>query len=134
MQISSEKTQIQFHENVHQRLLVGDPDLPQQDQNDAPEAQDDEDGSLVPSPSLASSPNARQGVHIHRLGHMQIFGRPRWDTLEHVLHDVAILVGEPFDHLTHCHHLQAAPDDVAPNEDSIIVQHMTDIPPGSTEK
>ena len=29
MQISSEKTQIQFHENVHQRFLVGDPDLPQ---------------------------------------------------------------------------------------------------------
>ena len=109
-------------------------DIPPQDGNEELDEEQPGDGSPVPSPSVASTLHARQGVHIHRLGHTQIFGRPRWDTVDHVLYDIAILVGEPFDHLMHCHHLQVAPDDVAPHEDSIIVQHVNDIPPGSTEK
>jgi len=101
----------------------------QHDQDPDPEEQ-----SQVPSPSLASTSDIRAGVHIHRLGHPQTFGRPRWDTAEHVLHDVAMILQVPFHHLTHCHHVQVPPADTAEHEDSIIVQHINDIPVGSTEK
>lgn len=90
--------------------------------------------SQVPSPSVDSTPALHQGVHIHRLGHNQIFARPRWDTVEHILWDVALIVGVPFEQLSHCHHVQVAPNDVAEHEDSVIIQHIHDVPAGSTEQ
>lgn len=95
---------------------------------------DPEDHSQVPSPSVASTSDLRMGVHIHRLGHLQTFGRPRWDTAEHVLQDVAAIIQVPYHHLMYCHHVQVPPVDTAEHEDSIIVQHVNDIPVGSTEQ
>ena len=112
---------------------VHDDEMPEHDDSHDIEPEDLE--SQVPSPSAGSTPASHQGVHIHRLGHNQIFARPRWDTVEHILWDVALIVGIPFDQLSHCHHLHLAPNDVAEHEDSIIIQHINDIPPaGSTEQ
>ena len=97
----------------------------------------DEDESNVPSPSLATSRQSEQalnGVHIHRLGHQQSHGRIRWDTIDHVLTDIGRLLNLPVDDLVAFHHLQSTPADQTAVEDSIILQHVLDIPAGSTEK
>lgn len=82
----------------------------------------------------ATSETDRQGAHIFRLGYPQSFGRLRWDNNAHVLVDAAQVVGVPVQHFTCYHYLMVAPDDVSEQEESIILQHVGDIMPGSTEK
>ena len=97
----------------------------------------DHDESEVPSPSLATSrhtDDAHTGVYIHRLGHQQRHGRIRWDTVEHVLTDIGRLLNLPVDDLVAFHHLQVTPVDQTASEESIILQHVLDVPAGSTEK
>ena len=97
----------------------------------------DDDESNVPSPSLATSRpsgDIYSGVHIHRLGHQQRHGRIRWDTIDHVLTDVGRLLNLPIDDLVAFHHLQVNPVDQTAAEESIILQHVLDVPAGSTER
>lgn len=77
---------------------------------------------------------SRQGVHIFRLGHPPDFGRLRWDSADHILQDAARTVRVPPVHCICFHYLQVHPDDVDVQQESIILQHMHDIAPGSTEK
>jgi len=95
---------------------------------------DPEGDSDMPSPSLATSADQQSGVHIHRLGHRQRHVKIRWDTIDHVLSDVARIFNIPVDDLRTFHHLQVAPPDQHINEEGIILQHVSDIPDGSTEK
>lgn len=102
-----------------------------------PPNDDDDDESNVPSPSLATSRpsgDIYSGVHIHRLGHQQRHGRIRWDTIDHVLTDVGRLLNLPIDDLVAFHHLQVNPVDQTAAEESIILQHVLDVPAGSTER
>ena len=97
----------------------------------------EEDESDVPSPSLANSGQSGDihcSVHIHRLGHQQNHGRIRWDTIDNVLIDISRLLNLPVDDLVAFHHLQTNPADQTEAEKSIILQHVLDIPAGSTEK
>ena len=97
----------------------------------------EEDESDVPSPSLANSSQSGDihcSVHIHRLGHQQSHGRIRWDTIDNVLIDISRLLNLPVDDLVAFHHLQTNPADQTEAEKSIILQHVLDIPAGSTEK
>lgn len=104
-------------------------------QNEEPS---DHDHSDLPAPPSSSSSGtteaARQGVHIFRLGYPQTFGRLRWDFTEHVIVDAARVVGIPSQQFACYHYLMAAPDDQTEQEESIILQHVGDIQPGSTEK
>ena len=102
------------------------------DQGDGPPNPDDD--SDMPSPSLATSDDHQTGVQIHRLGHTQRHAKIRWDTIDHVLHDAARFLHIPVDDLRTFHHLQVAPPDQISHEEGIIVQHVLDIPDGSTEK
>ena len=90
--------------------------------------------SIDPSPSLASTNDLLAGVHIHRLGHIQRHGRLRWDTVAHALIDAAAVVNMPPADFVGFHHLQVDPDDQHEDSYSIILQHVLDIAPGSTEK
>jgi hypothetical protein len=102
------------------------------DQDESPTEQDDD--PEMPSQSNASTDHTHTGVHIHRLGHQQCHGRIRWDTIDHVLIDVSRLLQLPVDDLVNFHHLQINPVDQTEWEESIIVQHVGDIPAGSTER
>ena len=90
--------------------------------------------SPLPSPSLAETDEQVPRTTVHRLGHVQITGQIRRDTVLHTLHDSARVVGEPPDHFIAYHRLQCQPDDQTLSVDSLILQHYLDIPPGSTEK
>ena len=102
------------------------------------EEPNDEDQSEHPVPPSSSSSStieaARQGVHIFRLGYPQSFGRLRWDFTEHIIVDAARVVGIPSQHFACYHYLMTTPDDQTEQEESIILQHVGDIQPGSTEK
>jgi len=102
------------------------------EQNDSAFEQDDDPERQ--SQSNVSFDNIRTGVQIHRLGHQQSHGRIRWDTIDHVLLDVSRLLQLPADDLVNFHHLQINPVDQTDWEESIIVQHVGDIPAGSTER
>ena len=104
----------------------------EQNQDDSPSAQDDDPDSQ--SPGMESTDHIHTGVHIHRLGHQQCHGRIRWDTIDHVLLDVSRLLQIPSDDLVNFHHLQINPVNQTAWEESIIVQHVGDIPAGSTER
>lgn len=94
--------------------------------------------SVDPDASEPSSAQAEdttsQGVHIFRLGHMQTFGRLRWDTAEHILQDAARTVRLPVAQFVCFHYLQVHPDDMDIQQEAIILQHVHDVAPGSTEK
>ena len=95
---------------------------------------DHDEDSEMPSPSLAESTSLHVSVHIHRLGHQQSHGRIRWDTIDHVLLDVSRVLNVPIEDVAAFHHLQAIPADQSEQEEAIILQHVLDIPAGSTEK
>ena len=93
-----------------------------------------DDDSVEPPPSIASTNDLLVGVHIHRLGHLQRHGRIRWDTVAHALIDAAAVVNQPPTDFVCFHHLQVEPADQHDDCHSIIMQHIHDIAPGSTEK
>ena len=95
--------------------------------------QDHEEPSEDSSSSQASESDMH-GVHIFRLGHPPDFGRLRWDSVEHVLTDAARAVQVPVQQCQCYHYLQCIPDDHTEQEEAIILQHVQDIAPGSTEK
>lgn len=81
-----------------------------------------------------SDSTSLQGVHIFRLGHHQVFNRLRWDTADHILQDAARSVRVPPAQCVCFHYMQVSPDDHDVQQEAIILQHVTDIAPGSTEK
>lgn len=95
-------------------------------------------GSGDPDASEPVSANAgyvsSQGVHIFRLGHPPTFGRLRWDTADHILYGAARLVRTPPAQCVCFHYLQVHPDDMDIQQEAIILQHLHDVAPGSTEK
>ena len=110
-------------------------DKPANHQDDDQNMQDPSDPNEPPSNSDSDATEAaRQGVHIFRLGYPQTFGRLRWDFTEHVIIDAARTVGIPSQQFSCFHYLMVAPDDQTEQEESIILQHVGDIMPGSTEK
>ena len=110
-------------------------DKPANHQDDDQNMQDPSDPNEPPSNSGSDATEAaRQGVHIFRLGYPQTFGRLRWDFTEHVIIDAARTVGIPSQQFSCFHYLMVAPDDQTEQEESIILQHVGDIMPGSTEK
>ena len=107
-------------------------DSPPHDDHDV---NDPSDPNEPPSSSTSDATDAaRQGVHIFRLGYPQTCGRIRWDFTEHVIVDAARVVGIPSQQFSCFRYLMVAPDDQSEQEESIILQHVGDIMPGSTEK
>ena len=105
-------------------------DDPHANASEDPEDSDDPDSS----PSHGVSESDLQGVHIFRLGFPQNYGRLRWDFIEHVIVDAARVVGTPSRQFVGFHYLQATPADQTIHEESIILQHVADIAPGSAEQ
>lgn len=104
---------------------------PPQHSQDQPDEDDDPEEE---SSSSQQSESDMHGVHIFRLGHPPDFGRLRWDTVEHVLTDAARAIQVPVQQCRCYHYLQCLPDDHSEHEEAIILQHVHDIAPGSTEK
>ena len=98
-------------------------------------SEEDPGDSDDPAPSSdPQDPSSMQGVHIFRLGHQQVFNRLRWDTADHILQDAARSVRVQPAQCVCFHYLQVCPDDHEMQQEAIILQHVTDIAPGSTEK
>eukprot|EP00435_Cladocopium_sp_Y103_P068227 s350_g31.t1 len=82
----------------------------------------------------ASIDESLQRFHVFRLGFPQSFGRLRWGNDAHLLLDAARLVRVPSAQFVGFHHLNVRPDDQTLQEASIILQHVGDIAPGSTQR
>ena len=113
---------------------VSDDSMQPNEQNEQNDQSSEEDPHQTDSAADSTSSESRQGVHIFRLGHPPAFDRLRWDTADHILQDAAHAVRVSPAHCVCFHYLQAYPDDIEIQQESIILQHIQDIAPGSTEK
>ena len=75
-----------------------------------------------------------QGVHIYRFGHFPVFGYADWTTYHTILRDAAQMVRLRINQVPAFHFVRARLDGLQDAEEAIIVQHIHDIPIGSTEK
>lgn len=75
-----------------------------------------------------------QGLQVYRLGRPMVHCFVRWGTYNVILHEVAHFLGEHLRNLTGIHHVQCALVGQHEAEESIILQHVGDLPLGSTEQ
>ena len=90
--------------------------------------------SSVPSPSIADSEEHVRSTIIHRLGLVQSSGHVRLDAIIHSLPDAACIVGVPYAQFVTFHRLHCKPNDQSVATDAIILLHVNDFPPNSTEQ
>lgn len=75
-----------------------------------------------------------QGVQVYRLGRPVVHCFIRWGTYNAILHEIVRFLGEHFRNLIGIHHVQCALVGQHEAEESVVLQHVNDLPPGSTEK
>ena len=75
-----------------------------------------------------------QGVQIYRLGRHVTHCFVRWGTYNSILHDIARFLREHLRNLVGIHHVQTPLAGQHEAEDSIILQHVDDLAPGSLEQ
>ena len=75
-----------------------------------------------------------QGLQVYRLGRPIVHCFVRWGTYNVILHEVAHFLGEHLRNLIGIHHVQCALVGQHEAEESIILQHVGDLPYGSTEQ
>ena len=75
-----------------------------------------------------------QGLQVYRLGRPIVHCFVRWGTYNVILHEVAHFLGEHLRNLIGIHHVQCVLVGQHEAEESIILQHVGDLPFGSTEQ
>ena len=75
-----------------------------------------------------------QGVQVYRLGRPVVHCFIRWGTYNAILHEIVRFLGEHLRNLIGIHHVQCALVGQHEAEESVILQHVNDLQPGSAEK
>ena len=107
--------------------------------NSSPDQSSDREDSLdyadnTPLPDSPGQFEQWQGVQIYRLGRPVVHCFVRWGTYNSILFDIARFLREHLRDLVGTHHIQAVLSGQHEAEDSIILQHVQDLDPGSTEQ
>ena len=82
--------------------------------------------------SMASTPN-RQSVFVYRLAAPTTFGHADWSSHNSMIASLARIAEVPLDQVVTAHHLQCQLPDQPPHVAAVILQHVQDIQPASTE-
>ena len=82
--------------------------------------------------SMASTIN-RQSVFVYRLAAPTNFGQADWSSHNAMLASIARIASVPLNQVVTAHHLQCQLPDQPQGVASVILQHVNDIPPASTE-
>ena len=106
-------------------------DFSERSEEDAQPSDRATDTSIPDSPAQFEN---WQGVQIYRLGRHVTHCFVRWGTYNSILHDIARFLREHLRNLVGIHHVQTPLAGQHEAEDSIILQHVDDLAPGSLEQ
>ena len=108
--------------------------------NDRPESLDfeqDQDSQHLSDTSIPGSTSQFedwQGLHIYRLDRTIVHCFLRWGSYNAILQQVVHFLQEHLRNIVGIHHVHVALTGQHEAEESVILQYVSDIPPGSTEK